>query len=202
MSSYPDLDSFGIRYMRLSFHLGGGIETVDSFWESHGLDHSKERLLFSGYMRKGKPHTVSIRWARSHDTCCDVTIGVEVCGPLVAWPRRQQKDHKLREKDLLEFIELAGTMPVETGIHAKYAYPRANGWSPFPLSLPPRARLKRVSLEIFDDKGKRAMTLTHEKVGAEWIAIVEPAQRFPFPTARSFFSEPYEVARSFSKSLG
>ena len=187
--------------MQFRFHVSGGLEDIDAFWEARGLDRSKERFLFAGYSRKQQPHTIYLQWMRSHDECCDVLLGIEARPPAQVWRRRPVgKEHRLKEKDFREFIEFARDQEVPWGIKARYAYPWSKSFAAGPR-LPAKARVKSLSIEILEEKDRVALTLTLERSGATWRAIVEPTARFPFPKGKDFFTQPFETRCSLAQSL-
>jgi len=198
MPPYPDLTSCGIHSMRFSFHVSGGLEDIDEFWEKRGLDRSKERLLFKGYSRSDTAHTVYLGWTRSHDTCCDVFLGIEARQTAQVWPRRSLKVHRLRDKDFREFIAFVRQKEVPLGIRARYTYP-----SPGPLAVrrtSPRVLLKSMSVEVRDAE-RKALTLTFERYADQWFITLEPAGRFPFPDSSDFFAAPFETGCGLASSI-
>lgn len=202
MSRYPDLVSCGIRFIHLSFHVGGGLEAIDAFWEQRGHDRSRERLLFAGYSRKGRPHTAYVRWARSHEGCCDVSIGLEDRRPASVWPHRPAKAYRLREIDFDEFIRFVRNLDVPWGgIRAHFAYPwEKDSIMPFKAGAP--LELTSFSYDILDEEGQVVMHVKHKKRRAkDWLTIVEPARRFPFPEGDNFFDQPHATACSLAQSL-
>ena|GEM_PF-3676109 len=195
MRSYPDLVSCGIRAMHFNFHVSGGLEEIDAFWEERGLDRSKERLLFAGYSRNGHPHTVYLNWARSHDECCDVYLGIEARRPSRVWPGRVLKAHRLRESDLREFLKFIRQKDVPWGIHARYIYPSPG--PAIPARPPSNTRLRSLSFEVLEEE-RTAAILTFGRQGEQWFMIVEPTTRFPFPKGNNFFREPFETGCALS----
>jgi len=200
MASYPDLTACGIRYMHFSFHAAGGLEEIDAFWEKRGLNRSRERLLFTGYSRQGRRHTAYLQWARSHDGCSDVYLGLDARKPSLVWPHRPQKLYQLRNRDFRDFITLIRELDVSLGIRARYAYPWGKDMESVPR--PPRARIRSISFDILDDEKNPAVNLTYERQDeGGWIAVVEPIDRFPFPEDKNFFLQPYELGCSLAKAI-
>jgi hypothetical protein len=196
---YPDLNACGIHYMHFSFHVAGGLVEIDAFWEARGLDRTRERLLFAGYSRHGKPHTVYLQWARSHEGCSDVYLGVDARKPSKVWPHRPIKAYRLGAKDFQDFVNLTRKMDVPFGIRARYAYPWDKEMESVPR--PPHARLKNISFDILDEEQRPAVNLTYERQDSGWIALVEPMERFPLPNDKSFFSEPYNLGCLLAKTI-
>lgn len=194
MSKYPDLASSGIRAMQFSFHVTRGLEAIEAFWEERGLDRSKERLLLAGYTRNGHPHTVYLNWARSHERCCDVNIGIEARRPSQVWPGRQGKSYRLNEEHFRKFIDFVIEQEVPWGIRARYTYPSPGPIIPARTKESPNFRLKSLSLEVIED-GRAAAQLTYDRQGMQWFAIVEPTAGYPFPKG-DFFQEPLEMGRT------
>lgn len=183
--------------MQFYFHVAGGLEDIDAFWETRGLDRSRERLLFSGYSRQGRPHTIFLQWSRSHEECSDVYVGIDARRPAAVWPGRKAKDYRLREDDFRAFIEMVRQMTVPWGIRARYAYP----WEGKGLASAlrrPHVRLTSISFDVLDEKQDPAVSVTYEDGGDNWLAIVEPAMRFPFPETDNFFLLPYQMGCSLA----
>lgn len=185
--------------MHFSFHVGGGLESIDAFWEERGLDRSRERLLFASYSRQGQRHTAYLQWARSHEGCSDVFLGVEARKPSKVWPYRPLKAYKLRDRDFRDFIRFVRELDVPFGIRARYAYPWDKEMGSVPR--PPHARLKSISFDILDEEQHPAVNLTYERQETGWIAIVEPVERFPFPEDKNFFLQPYELGCLLAKTI-
>jgi hypothetical protein len=203
MSRYPDLAACGIRYIHLTFHIGGGLEPVESFWESRGLDREHERLLFTGYSRNGKPHTAFLSWARSHEGCCDVWLGLEATRPSKVWPKRPADRYRLTASDLDAFIDLVRGLGVEHGgARARYAFNWDKNLQQI-LHLPPHAQAVNLALNIVDEKEKIVMTVTYQFRSDEWLVIIEPAGRlaFPGPSGDDVFAQPYETARTLAMTM-
>lgn len=204
MPLYPDLNACGIAYMQLSFHVGGGLEAIDAFWEQRGHKRGfAERLLFASYTRSGKPHTVWLQWTRSHVTCADVYLGLEARRPANVWPRRPLKTYRLREADLRKFFALIQTEKVPQGMLARYAYPWDKSLDAM-LHLPPNTRATSLSMDVLDENRQPAMNLTYERRGKEWLAVVVPVGRYRFdaePVTDDFFKDPYDVACILGESL-
>jgi hypothetical protein len=199
MSAYPDLGACAIYFMQFSFHVSGGMSAIDSFWADRGLARSKERLLFAGYSRKGRPHTAYIQWERSHDNCTEIYLGVEAGSPSKVWPHRSAKEHRLRAKDFRDFIRRVRAMSVPWGISARYAYERVRGLDS--LIRIPGARPNSLSFEVLDEKKKPVVRITWERHGEKWLSIVEPLSRYPFPEGNDFFALPYKMGCSLSNSF-
>ncbi|HEX4966191.1 MAG TPA: hypothetical protein VF173_35610 [Thermoanaerobaculia bacterium] len=195
MTSYPDLTACNISSMEFSFHVSAGLEQIDAFWEDRGLDRSRERLLFAGYTRQGNPHTAYLQWARSHEGCSDVYLGLDARAPSTVWPGRPSKSYKLREHDFRAFVAMVRKLNVHLGIRARYAYSsdalgKALGSIPH---LAPSIRITSVTFEVLDGAGNPAANVAHERRNDQWLVIVEPIARFPFPESEEFFSTPYET---------
>jgi hypothetical protein len=200
MSSYPDLAACGMSHVQLYFHVAGGLEVIDAFWERHGLDPTRERLLFSGYSRQGRPHTIFLQWSRSHEGCSDVYVGIDARRPSAVWPGRRAKDYRLREVDFHAFIEMIRQMPVPWGIRARYAYPWGGRGLASALRRP-HVRLTSISFDVLDEKQSPALSVTYEEGDDTWLTIVEPAVRFPFPEADNFFLLPYQTGCSLAEVI-
>lgn len=202
MPLYPDLSACGIKFMHLSFHVSGGLERIDTFWEERGLDRSKERLLFAGYTRGKKPHTVYVKWARSHEGCSDVSIGLEARPPSHVFPRRPRGSHRLRETDLRDFIDLVRGLGIAYGgMRVHYGYPWRKSLESM-LRLPRRLRPRRLTLDVLlDDTKPPVLSATYEKRGDDHLLIIEPAGRLPFPEDANIFAQPYQTACLLAESL-
>ena len=203
MSLYPDLVACGISFMHFSFHVSGGVKEIDGFWKARGFERSLGRLLVAGYSRKGRTHTVWLRWARSHATCCDVLMGLEARRPASVYPRLPVDKHRLRESDFRDFLGLFKRKQVPQGVIARYAFPWDKSLDPM-IHLPPRVKPRSLSLDVFDEKERRVMNVTYERSGAGWLAIVVPAGHLQFldePISDSFFKVPYDTACLLATSL-
>src|SRR6185295_397994 len=150
-------------YMHFSLHVSGALRTINAFWEERGHDPNTEGLLFAGYSRKGKPHTVWLQWRRSHDDCCDVFLGLEARRPSEVCPKRSGDRYRLRETDLLDFINMIRRDV--TGVQARYAFPWDKNLEGL-IRLPGRARPTSLTLEVYDEKQQRVMDVTYERQGA------------------------------------
>jgi hypothetical protein len=201
MPSYPNLTACGIHYMHFRFHISGGFEDVEAFWEVRGLDPSKERLLFARYYRDKRPHTVSLQWFRSHEECCDVLLGIDAQQPAKVWPRRPLKEHLMQERDLRDFLAFARSKDVPWGIKARYAYQWPRTIDAAIPRLPSHTRIKSISFEVLDEKDTVAVTLTFKRHDDDSLAIVEPTDRFPFPEGDDFFAQPFETGCYLARSL-
>jgi hypothetical protein len=199
MRAYPDLLACGITAMRFSFHVSGALKEIDSFWAARGLDRSRERLLFAGYSRGGQPHTVYLRWERSHEGCSDVYLGLDARPPSQVWPNRSTKAYRLRIMDLRDFIKKIRAMEVPYGVRARYTYPMVKDVEPI-LRLP-HTRPTSISFDLLDEKQRSVMNVTYKRRYGRWVAIVEPLRGFPFPEGDNFFQLPYEMGCSLGKSI-
>ncbi len=197
MSSYPDLGACDILSMKFSLHVSGGLEEIDAFWAARGLDRGRERLLFAGYTRGGRKHTVYLQWSRSHEGCSDVSMGVESRPPSAVWPHRPLPRYRLRPSDFRDFIGLIREMEVPWGIRARYTYPSKPA-APIKLPALGNTRLASIAFEVMDETSKPALRVTRERHGEEWWAIVEPTKRFPFPEGDDFFSVSYATGCSLA----
>lgn len=186
--------------MEFTFHVTSGQELLDDFWEARGLDRSKERLLFAGYSQGEQAHTVYLRWTRSHTDCTDVFFGVDARPPSEVLPKRKSKEHRLRVRDLRDFVAYVRTLDIYNGVRARYGYPWERGFDN--LFRLPRTRPLSLTFEVLDeDKGKRMMKITYQKEKRGWIAIVEPSGFYPLPEGKNFFRQPYDLGCSLGKSF-
>lgn len=204
MALYPDLAACGVNYIQFAFHVAGGQAAVDAFWEARHVDSSAKRLLFSSYSRQGVAHTVWLQWARSHEDCCDVLIGLERCHPSELWPKLKASKHRLREKDLRDFFEAVAKLDGLGRVQARYAFPWNKNIDQL-LPLPSQVRPISLTLEILEEaETKRpAMRVTYERLDDEsWQALVAPVGRFEIkdePVKNTFFKAPYDIACSLAK---
>jgi len=203
MPLFPDLNACGIAFMQFSMHAAGGWKEIDDFWAQHGLEEGDERLLFSGYTRNGKPHTVWIRWDRSHRRCCDVWIGLEADLPSRIWPKRSSVTYRLRQSILKDFLSLLAAKFAPLSVATRYGF-RWDKRLDTMLHLPAGVRPKSLSLEVYDEREQRVMNVTYENDGGNWLAIVAPVGRFQIhdaPVTDDFFKAPYNTACLLAKSL-
>lgn len=201
MLSYPDLLACSMNAMRLSFHVSGGLEDIDSFWEERGLDRSRERLLFAPYTRGGQAHTVYLQWARTHEGCCDVILGLDARRSSQVWPLRPEKTYRLRLLDLGAFIEKVREMKLPWGIRARYSYPSNKDLRSI-MRLPlPHTRTISVAFELLDEQQRPEMNVTYKRWKREWFVIVQLLKAIPFPEGDNFFRAPYETGCLLGKSL-
>lgn len=184
-------------------HVARGWEEIEAFWRRHGHEEGEERLLFSRYVRASKPHTVWLRWDRSHRECCDVWIGLEAAQPSQIWAKRSIAAYRLRENVFKEFLSLLATEFAPLGVHARYAFPWDKRLDTM-LPLPARVRPKSLALDVYDERDQRVMTVTYERQGDNWLAIVGPVGRFQInktPVTDEFFKAPYDTACLLATSL-
>jgi hypothetical protein len=203
MPLYPDLAASGIAFMQFAFHVGGGLNEIDAFWRDRGVDLSARRLLFAGYSRKGVPHSVWLQWVRSHDECADVHLGFDARRPSQAWPGLSGKEHRLRESDLREFLQTVAKGEGLGRVRARYGFPWDKTLDSI-MGLPPQFRPVSLTLEALDEDEQLAMTVTYERFGESWFAIIAPSGTFTIkdePVSDTFFKAPYETARLLAKSL-
>jgi hypothetical protein len=179
--------------MRLSFHVSGGLEQIDSFWEARGLDRSRERLLFAPYSRGSQPHTVYLQWSRSHEGCSDVLLGIDARRASQVWPHRSEGTYRLRLVDLRAFIERIREMELPWGIRARYSYPSTKDLNSI-IRLPlPHTRPTSVAFDLLDEEQRPVMNVTYKRWKRKWFVVVALIKAFPFPEGDNFFQVPYET---------
>jgi len=203
MPPYPAVYACGVRYIPPSTHHAGGLEEIDAFWEAHGLGRSKELLLFAGYTRKGNPHTIWLQWARSHEACANVWLGLDAARPARVWPQRSDEHYRLHKKPLREFVALLCQRAVPLGVFTEYAFPREEHLDGV-IPLPPTVRTRSIAFDVYDDSGQQMMSVTYERHDAEWLTIVMPAGRTSYPEKpdpHSLFDVPYKTACLLAQSL-
>lgn len=199
MSDYPDLLACGMTFMQFKFHVSDGLASLDAFWVAHGYERSNEPLMFAGYSREGRDHTIYVQWLRSHENCANVYIGIDARRPSQVWPNRNTKAHRLRQRDFRSFIDHVSQMDIHAGIRARYGYTSEDGLND--IVRLPNVRTVSLTLELLDEKQKPAMYVTYEKRKVGWVVIVEPRDSFPFPEGKNFFQQPYELGCSLAPSF-
>ena len=202
MPFYPDLNACGIAFIQFSTHVAGGWEYINAFWAQHGYEEGDERLRFTRYIRKDKPHTAWVRWERSHRECCDVFMGLEADRPSRVWTKRSSVAYRLQENIFKDFLNLL-SKSAPLSVQARYAFPWNKRLDTM-IHLPTRVRPKSLTLDVYDERERRVMTVTYEKQGAKWLAIVGPVGRFQIndtPVTDEFFQAPYKTACLLAESL-
>lgn len=196
MPLYPDLAACGIDYIHLSVHLSGGIGKVDDFWETKGVSRSARRTLFATYTRQGRPHAAWLQWTRSDDSCCDIYVGLEARPPSDIWPDLPRETHRLRERDLREFLEYITKLEDLRRARVRYGFPSSKGLDGL-LPPSPTVRATNLTIEVLDEDQKPAMHVTYQRTGDAWSTMIAPTARLAIkgrPVTAAFFKEPYEAA--------
>lgn len=204
MPLFKDLASCGIRFLRFSFHWPGGLEPIDAFWESQGLDRAQERLVFGKYVRNQRTHTVFVEWVRSHAACADVRLVLHSQKPEGLFPRRGKKHLLLTQDSFAKFFNIVRTVEIPWGIETEYAYP-TRPYLGTSRRLDKSVRMTRVSFEAFNDDGDPLTYLDHFHTKGEWLTIIKPARPVQFlkePVSDKFFDAPYNMACGLAESLG
>jgi hypothetical protein len=185
--------------MEFQFHVSDGLAAVDAFWEARGLARSREPLLFAGYSRGTHRHTIYLHWAREHDSCVNVYVGIDARTPADVWPRRSAKEHRLLVRDFRNFIAHVRALPIHGGVRVRYGYP----WDEAPPGIVtlPHARVVSLSVEVLDEKEKPAIKVAYEKRRLGWAIIVEPLSSYPFPEGADVLQPPYALGCSLGESF-
>jgi hypothetical protein len=196
-----------MRSMEFYLHATSGLDTLDGFWERHGLDRSVARLVFLGYKSGGHPHTLSIRWARSHADCSDVYITFEARRPesalqLSRAPDRKEwmKSHRITKAAFKDFLELIPQLHLPHKITARYAFPWKSVLDSLVRISDSAIRPTSLSFDLADEKGRVVLKITHHKEGKDWLLIVEPTWRFGGDA--DLIGTVYETGCSFARELG